>query len=1383
MSLIPSATVSERAPAWVPQRRRHLLLSLSRSAFRAAIVLVLGLWSVLLLAWLTLHWGILPHIDDWRGTLESRASAALGLPVRIGKIEVRSLGWVPALTLTDVVLSDHAGREALRLPRVAAAVSPQSLLALRLTFSQLYIEGARLDVRLDAQGKLHVAGLDMNTAAMGGDGAAADWFFQQREFVIRHGTLRWVDERRAAPPLVLTDADLVVRNGLRHHDLRLDATPPAAWGERFSLRGKFNQPLWTRAGDWQQWSGTLHSDLPRVDVANLRQHVDLPFDLRAGEGALRLWMDVEQGAWKRATLDVALDEVALRLARSLDLLDLQQVAARLSATRAADGVALRADGLKFTTPGGQAWPASRLALNWRQNQAPVPAGQPGAPILGGDFEADRLDLAVMAGIAGRLPLPEGLRRALDEMVPEGQVLGLQASWTGPPEQPRHFKVKARGQGLSIAAKPSDEAGAVGRPGWRRADLDLQADDTGGEARLSMQNGALEFPGVFEEALVPLDHFSAQLVWQVRPVSSRTADAHAPPVIELLVKEARFANADVQGDLQARWRTGPGEGLGRDRRYPGRIELSGHIQQGQAQRVARYLPLGIVAEARDYVARAVRGGTVTQAQFRVKGDLWEFPYSRAADGEFHISAQAKDVDFAYVPPRPAGPGQPQADPGWPAFSQVSGELVFDRTSMEIRNAQAKLWGIELKGINGGIRDLLNHATLAIEGGGRGPLADAQRFLRATPLDTWTGHALRDANASGAADVKLALTIPLDDVDRTAVKGSVTLTGNELKLRPEVPLLANARGRVDFTQKGFTVVGGTARALGGDLAIDGGSQTDGSLRFSVQGVASAEGLRRATELGSAARFAGAASGQTPYRLQLGLLRGQVEMQLTSPLTGLALDLPAPLRKSAELSWPLRYQTTLLADSAGSPPRDNLRLELGSVLQADYQRDLSGDQPRVLRGVLAVGGEPIPVAQPGLVQAAARLGQVDLDDWQASADRLLGAGGGAAASGGYLPTDITLRAQGLESSGRRLTQVSATLQRRPTAVPNSADTWRATVQADQAQGTVEYRPATSSTPARLQARLARLALPPAEAEAVESLVEAPNQSIPALDIVVDDFELRGKKLGRLEIDAEHRGLDRRDWRLTRLNLSTPEAKLVGSGTWTGGGQRRMALDFRVDLADSGALVERLGMGRTLRGGKGKLQGQLAWTGSPLAPEWSRMTGSMQLALDTGQFLKAEPGAARLLGVLSLQSLPRRLTLDFRDVFQQGFVFDNVSGDIKLVDGIARTNNLRIRGLQAVVLVEGQADLKRETQDLRMVVVPEINAGTASLAYAAINPAIGLGTFLAQYVFRKPLQQAGTRQFQVSGSWDQPTVEPVERKAGEPLPEGLDSPAAAASVPASTP
>jgi uncharacterized protein YhdP len=175
----------------------------------------------------------------------------------------------------------------------------------------------------------------------------------------------------------------------------------------------------------------------------------------------------------------------------------------------------------------------------------------------------------------------------------------------------------------------------------------------------------------------------------------------------------------------------------------------------------------------------------------------------------------------------------------------------------------------------------------------------------------------------------------------------------------------------------------------------------------------------------------------------------------------------------------------------------------------------------------------------------------------------------------------------------------------------------------------------------------------------------------------------------------------------------------------------------------------------------GQVAWVGSPLSLDYATLSGSFKVNLENGQFLKADPGLAKLLGVLSLQSLPRRLALDFRDVFSEGFAFDYFRGDVRIEQGIAYSDTLQMKGVNAAVLMEGQADLFRETQDIRVVVVPEINAGTASLIAAAINPAIGLGSFVAQFFLRKTLMEAATHEFPIDGSWIEPRIQRVDTKA----------------------
>ncbi|MBB4842867.1 uncharacterized protein (TIGR02099 family) [Paucibacter oligotrophus] len=1394
----------------------NLRLSAARRATRPArialrcarwlLALVLALWGLLLLAWLVLHWAILPHIDEWRPALERRASAQLGVDLRIGSITVTSGGWIPAVEMREVVLLDPRGREALRLPKVAAALSARSLLALQLRFEQLLIEAPQMEVRRDAQGHLFVAGLNVDAVQRPQDSEIADladvwadWLLVQREFVILNGRVRWVDESRAAPPLELSALNLVLRNRLGKHDVRLDATPPPDWGQRFSLQGRFGQALLKRPGEFKFWSGQLYADLPQADLRQLRRHVNLPFELSEGDGGLRAWVDIDKGLPRSVTADVGLRKVKLRLSAAAGMLELTQIEGRLQLQRQKNRLSLSASQLGFVADDGVAWPRSdwSIALDLAPVKPPraQPAGQAGPPdgissldpaqyeLNGGELRAQRLDFALMAQLAQRLPMGPQARAWLADVAPRGVLSGLNVRWTGAVDAPKSYALKGRIEGLNLkAGEPDPQGGAhpLGRPGVRGASLELDATERGGKAQLRIEDGRLDLPGLFEEAQMPIRQLSTALDWRIEP-----RPAPQPPQIEVRFNKFRLATPDAQGEFRGVWQTGSGKGSqGEARRLPGHLELTGSVERIAAARVRAYLPLAAGEATRGYLLGAIRGGEARNVQLRLRGALEDFPFDAGRSGVFRITAQAQDVDFAYVPPEP-GQSLGQA-PGWPALQRAQAELIFDRGGMAFRNGRAQVLGYEVSGVSGGIKDLAHARVLELEGQGRGPAAELLRYLHLTPIEGWTGAVLAPAQATGPATLKLALKLPLLALDKVELKGQVGLAGNDLRLRPEIPLLANARGRVEFDQKGVHVLGGQARALGGDLTVEGGTLAGGAMSFTLQGLATAEGLRR-SELPALQRLAQLASGQASYRLQLGVQQGHADIKINSTLQGLALDLPAPLRKEAESSLPLLYQTSTQGH------RDELRLELGPTLQALYQRDVSGETPRVLRGAIALQDRPQPPLNlAGLpasgVQMTAAVDKLNLDAWRELGARLEargvlpGSAAPAAASAdaglAYQPTQIALRAQQLLLSGRTLNKVVAGISRAPAGEPES---WRATLDAEQLSGFVELRPPQGAQGAkdagRVYARLARLSLPKQEAESVTQLLDRgaldkQPGSVPALDIVVEQFELRGKQLGRLEVQAQASG-PQRDWRLTTLQLKAPDAVLNATGHWLnepGQPLRRTELDWRLDIVDAGVTLERLGQGRVLRGGKGQLVGQLGWQGSPLSPDYASMNGALKLTLESGQFLNAEPGVGRLLGVLSLQSLPRRFLLDFRDVFSEGFTFDGVTGDVKIARGLASSNNLRMRGLQATVALEGEADLAAETQNLRVLVVPEFSMGGASLAYAAINPAIGLGAFLAQLLLSRPVEAAGTREFHISGSWVEPKVEKIE-KAEKPVPPAAAS------------
>ncbi|MES2888203.1 MAG: YhdP family protein [Pseudomonadota bacterium] len=1424
-SLLPLLTdvvpVVPARPGW-----RRILRRVAGGLLGVAAT-VLGL---ALVAWLGLQWFILPHIDQWRAEIETRTSQAIGVPIRLGGIQVQSRGWAPTIELRDVVLMDAQGREALVLPRVLASLSPRSLVALEPRFRQLVIDDAHLEIERNAEGQFSVAGLPLRPVQTEGANEGLNWVFRQQEIAIRGGSVRWTDLQRQAPPLAFTDVQLVIRNGLRDHALRLDATPPPAWGERFSLRGRFTQSLLADSGDWQHWSGSLYTEWPRADVRELKRYGSLPFELEAGHGALRAWVDLKDGRPVSATADLALRSVVAQLGPKLTPLALTTLQGRVTAER--EGPAHRLELLQFgfATEAGWNWPRGDVALAWQQ--------APGQPLRGGELKAQRLDLKLMAQVATHLPLPDTWRQAVAQAQPQGLVQGLSLSWEGALDAPTRYRAKGLVNGLAVqalAAAPAapSEPPALGRPGLQNASIDFNVTEKGGRAQVKVQDGEFTWPGLFEEATVPLSQLSAQLQWRLEPVRGAALEAPGSSAHRLTVEvsQASVANEDLQADGVATWsQTRHSAAPPTTSPNPGTLDLSAQLHRGRPDRIARYLPQSLPVDTRRYLAGALQDGRLSNVDVRLKGDLREFPFRKPGSGEFRVAGRVDGLTLAYVPDRPAQGDEPAWTSPWPVLTRVAGEVVLERGGLQVRQGSGQYQGVQMSKVQVQIRELSPNAVLVLDGQGQGPLSDLLGYVKASPVGAWTAQVLERASGTGPAELKLSLNIPLLNAEATTVKGSLGLAGNELRLAPDQPSFQALKGRVDFTQRGFQLVDLSTQVLGGDSRVEGGWQLDSGLNLRAEGTVSADGLRRATEWPAVARLAGSLSGQTSYRLALGWAHGRPELNLTSNGIGLASELPAPMRKAADAPWNLRLQTLVSAPegtaSAAPATRDHLRVTVGPQVQALYARELgSGTAPaRVLRGQVAVAAAGASASDSTAlttqvlsgkgsgVVADIALPTVDVDAWRAVATQWEPAPPAAGAAppspsnasadtSGYLPTTIALRADEVLIASRKLQKVVA-------LVKHDDGAWRTQIDAEQLTGQIDYLPARSSSPTgQVVVRLARLSLPQSDAAQVDALLQqakplapppaaaaatagtpAPTvaDTVPALDIVIDDFELRGKKLGRLEVEASNGPAGAategavREWRLSRLLMTTPEARLSASGQWAptepGGGPRRVTLNFKLDLSDSGAFVERLGMGRTIRGGKGVMSGQLSWLGSPLTLDHGLTTGQMNVAIESGQFLKAEPGAARLLSVLSLQSLPRRLVLDFRDVFQEGFAFDGITGDIQLAQGVASTNNLRMRGVQAVVLMEGHTNLQQETQDLRVVVVPEINAGTASLAYAVINPALGLGTFLAQLFLRKPLAQASTREFHVTGPWADPQVTRVERRVGAtaeeagPLATGTD-------------
>ncbi|HRQ46593.1 MAG TPA: YhdP family protein [Rhodocyclaceae bacterium] len=920
---------------------------------------------------------------------------------------------------------------------------------------------------------------------------------------------------------------------------------------------------------------------------------------------------------------------------------------------------------------------------------------------GGTFKASTLDIGVLARLAAHLPFGDKLRDGLETFGPSGTFQNLSFEWNGQAGSGPSWSARTRFSGLGLSPH-----GVV--PGIQGFSGELAGDHDSGRFTLAGSDAAIDLPAVFPEARLAFASIQAEGGWTRR--SGR---------LEFMLDGARFENADAAGSASGRYF--PVEG-GR-----GEIDLAARLTRAEGPSVWRYLPWVVNEYTRNWLRGALTEGFVPDARLRLKGNLDEFPFEDGQSGQFLVTVRVAGANLDYAA-------------GWPAIGAIDAELRFEGPGMRISADRASILGVTLADVVADVPhlDQPGGAVMHLKGSAMGPTQEFLRFVSASPvaarIDGFTDH----MTAEGRGALDLTLVMPLGDIDDTQVAGEFRFTGNRLGVIEGLPALTDATGRVLFTRDELTITDARARALGEPLRLSAHTPQGGGVRFSVEGGAAMRALTQFLDWPILSHL----SGTSAWKAEIDLRPKLAEVVVTSALTGLSSSLPYPLNKRANAAWPFKFELAMRRDGRG----ESIRVELGDIGTAEVMGRRGEGGWEVERGGIGLFS-PVATAQGGIMLSAV-VDELDLDAWR----RVLGRGdeapGYAAADGRWPIAGVDLSASRMRVLGRELTALEL-------GVLGDDGGWKGRISSDQASGSFDWRSADEGS---LKARFERLTIDAEEGDAAltgDAPADEPLRNLPALDIVADTFVLRGLDLGRLELKARNEdGL----WTLNTLRIDNPEGDLNASGQWRSGRDSLTELAFRLETRNIGQFLARLGYPEAVRGGNAILSGGIEWRGAPTRIHHPSLSGAVALEAYKGQFRKLEPGVGRLLGVLSLQSLPRRLTLDFRDVFSEGFAFESISGSIAMASGVMRTDDLRIAGPAARIWITGSADVERETQDLAVLVQPTLSESVAVGAAAGlINPMAGVIAYLAQKVLSDPIERMFAFGYAITGSWADPVVEKV--------------------------
>jgi uncharacterized protein (TIGR02099 family) len=1060
-------------------------------------------------------------------------------------------------------------------------------------------------------------------------------------------------------------------------------------------------------------NGEVYMDAHDADLAKLRAHLPVPETLRSGAGNARVWVAFATDGLREVVGDLNMRDATVQLASDALPLELASISGRASYTAQHGGFSLATEGLRFRLANGTEAQPGNFSITRTEAPKTVPRTE---------VRADGIDLKIAATLLDYFPVPRDLKAQVARYAPRGRITDAALGWSGDtPQAMTHYAVKGRFEELAINAVES-------LPGVTGVSGRIEGSERGGTVELDSKNATFALEQVFV-APIAFDRLQAHASWR-----------HDGRVLEVTIPEAKFANADVEGTLAGTWRSTP-ERAQRGERSPGLIDVHANLTRALATRVANYVP-NRIAQTRDYLQRSIQAGSSGRVSVELKGDLYAFPW---ADGSGHFLVEGEIRD-----------GKLQYHPDWPPVDAIQGSLRFEGRRMEIRADRATIFASRASNVSAVIADLgAKPPVLEIQGDVDTTGADGVRFLRQSPLVNGPGAFTRAVSVEGPGKLRLAFQFPLWGPDRVArVQGKYTFNGATATAGRTLTM-RDVKGELNFTEKGVRAPDIAGTLFGKPAHIAMGMTPEGQVLTTIEGKIDPAGVAPHVSEAIAARL----SGSTDWKARVISGKQGTELTVTSDLKGVGSTLPEPLAKSADTALPLNVTVSRLgADD------EVTNASLGTATFARIARPAPGSDRYSVAFKFGAPFAQEPVREG--IWLYGSLANGDVDAWLAVFRPAADAAAVPRTEARTELRGIDLKVASARFWGRQFQDMRAQLTR-------DGGEWAGKLEGPRVAGDVRWSPAGKG---RVQARLERLAVGEATGATPDVQQSLQQPDLPALDIVAERFDFRGKWLGKLELNADNEG---DEWRIARLDITNGHAKFASHGVW-----RRTAtgpittLALKLETENLNALMGQFGYADSIKGGNGSLEGNLVWPGYPYDFAVANLAGSFKVLARHGQFAKIDPGAGKLLGLLSLQSLPRRATFDFRDVFSAGFAFERISADVKIARGILLTDNFEISGPAAFVSLKGEVSMPKETQTVTVQVVPEVGEAAAIAATIVGTPVLGLSTLLVTKLLKNPIGNAVAFEYQVTGSWDNPHVQRTSAAPLRATPAGSEG-AAKASVP----
>lgn len=1298
---------------------------------------------------------LMARVPEYRAQMQAWISARAKMDIEFSDLHAEWRGYGPELVFTDAVIRSSDGERLLARADEGGVGFDlwQALRTGRLAAARFSLRGTELKAQRRADGRFEVVG-------------QADWpeFNTDASFKldslpvgqvsISDVRLSFRDLKTGRGPWLVDNVALIVKRSERVFDVQGQATLPAALGSNlsFSAHGEGNlnevaQLRWRAQVSGKElnlagWKQVVPEDWPKNWIAPTQ-----------GQGSFEL-LSEWQGAQVRRIgghlnfVDVLMQppqwSIPLPQADSLQVRDDDPEAASsvaqagIDATRTEILAAVGAAGLHYSNVeldftsalSEQGWLTRVDRLQLARDAMPWPVGTASVLIKFGEADGikyvSQLQAKVQTLVLNNLwpllaYLPETEANArLRALNVSGRLFNLALQYERDAQQsaPRYgVRVEFAQLGISPVART---------PGINGLSGVLLASGARGEVRLDSHDVEFNVPRIFRTPL-PLDHVTGRINW------TRTAQT-----IDLRSDDVALDNADGKAQAKFTLRI-PHDGSPV-------IDMQAMGTQLNAAAAPRYMPAGVMhRRTLAWLDAAFPAGTVTEAHATLKGPLRQFPF-RGGEGLFLINAQIDGLTLNY-------------QEGWLPATGLKINAEFRNAGLSATATAGDVNGLVLERAEGRIKDYRD-SEINITARTQGSLDNAVRFVQQSPVGPAIGSLFQRLTAQGDMQGNASMYFPLKDFAKRRVDIGVSLKDATVSLADVAQQAKSINGSLRILNDGIVAADLRGEFLQNAFAVTTESAGRGRYNVVANGIAQAQPLAQFLKLPAWARL----DGNLAYRYTM---PGYAQRDaggtrhlytVDSDLRGLAIDLPQPVGKPANVVRALRVDADLLGDDM------QLRGALGD-LRALVRLQPGKDSWRFDRAGLRADSVAAALPAHTGLRVEGRLETFVLDDWLKLGDN----DGVANKITPATRVQDVLRGANMNIGklriyGFELPEVRGVLQA-------TDEGWRIDAAGAQAAGQVlvpyEFggaRPLTLNMEVlKLTTVAAAEKTKPANGEGLDP------RELPSISADIRQFHYGEHSFGHLQLNGARttQGLQ-----VSKLQIAGPSFNGAGSGSWLqGAGGPQSALALTLESSDVRATMQQFNYADFVAAKRGKLIANLRWPGGVDENLLGRASGTLELQVDEGQLLNVQPGAGRVLGLLSVAALPRRLGLDFRDVTDQGLAFDTIHADFNVQNGDARTENLLLRGPTAEIGIAGRIGLGARDYDQTAVVTGDVGAALPVAGVMAGGPVVGAALLLFTQIFKEPLKGVARAYYHIGGTWDDPQIERIDASEGKASLSGGDS------------